>query len=233
LFSQSDEDREKMLQELMENREFQKYNEKLTEQGFNMSGINFNQISQNHTKVVVSYSNKSSRNNESNSTDIKKITAEYRDGEIKDVVLEDNENNKNENLWFILILILIATGIYYFKFRKRVAQPAALQGGEFKKDYIREAREMLNAARDLFSKKREKDAYEKVSQAVRFYFSNKLNLKKEVTNYELLKVLERDDKGKDVKRCLDLCALVEFAKYRANREDFDEIILSAERIISG
>jgi len=234
LMSQSDEDREKMLNELMESEEFKKYNEKLEAQGFNMSGVNFTQVSQNHTKIEVSYKN-NSMGNESNSTNIRKITAEYKDGEIKNVVLEDNENNKNENLWLILILllILIASGVYYFKFIKKEKQREYSQAPEPGKNYLEEAREMLNAARDLFGKKKEKDAYEKVSQAVRFYFSNKLNLKKEVTNYELLKVLERDDKGKEVKRCLDLCALVEFAKYRANREDFDEIILSAEKIISG
>jgi hypothetical protein len=236
LMSQTEEDRERMLDELMKNGKFKEYDEQLAGQGFNMTGVNFTQISQNHTKIEVSYENIIGNNtNQSNSTSVKKIIAEYRGGEIKEVYLEDDWKNKDNNLWLVLILILIlisAATVYYFKVKKQRTAHSALNAAEHKtdKDYLEEVREMLVLAQKLFDCSREKDAYEKVSQAVRLYFSNKRGIKKEITNYELLNILGRDELHSKVKKCLDLCMLVEFAKYRANKEDFDEIMRIAEDV---
>jgi hypothetical protein len=236
LMSQTEEDRERMLDELMKNEKFQEYNEQLAGQGFNMTGVNFTQISQNHTKIEVSYTNSTGNNiNQSNSTDVKKIIVEYRDGEIKEVEIEDDEQNKNNNLWLVLTLILIlisAAAVYYFRVKKQKTFNAIMNAPEQTpdKDYLEEVREMLVLAQKLFDGNLEKDAYEKVSQAVRLYFSNKREIKKEITNYELLNILGRDEVHGKVKRCLDLCMLVEFAKYRANKEDFDEIMRIAEEV---
>ena len=43
--------------------------------------------------------------------------------------------------------------------------------------------------------------------------------------------LNSKKKYSDTQKCLNLCGLVEFAKYKANKEDFDEIVKLAEDVI--
>ena len=67
--------------------------------------------------------NNSVNSNSTNSVKQAKITAEYKDGEIKNVRIEydENDNNNDRNLWLILILILfiIAIILYYFKIKNK------------------------------------------------------------------------------------------------------------------
>ncbi len=53
-----------------------------------------------------------------------------------------------------------------------------------------------------------------------------------MTNDEIIKQLKKTGHTNGgVKECFDLCSLVEFAKYQANREDFDKIMEIAEKTI--
>ena len=100
---------------------------------------------------------------------------------------------------------------------------------------MREVRRFIEEAEHLFRNGREKDAYEKVSKAIRFYFSHKLGIKRELLNTELMNALKgRTDTEtySKVNKCLDMCGMVEFAKYRANREDFDKIVAMAKELIA-
>ena len=56
-------------------------------------------------------------------------------------------------------------------------------------DFRKAAISMLKEAKKLFNKKLHKDAYGKSSEAVRFYYSYKFGMNKEMTNTELLKHL--------------------------------------------
>ena len=59
----------------------------------------------------------------------------------------------------------------------------------------------------------------------RFYFSYKLGIKNELLNSELVKALKgKADAGtrSKVNECLNLCGMVEFAKYKSNQNDFDK-----------
>lgn len=52
---------------------------------------------------------------------------------------------------------------------------------------------MLAEADSLFSRGMEKDAYEKVSQAVRFYYAHKLGEKRDLSSAELLNILKKEN----------------------------------------
>ncbi len=226
-------DKEKMLKLLEKNKKFQKYNKELIKQGFNRSQPVFNQLSQNHTQITFSYK----KNNETEN----KIIADYVNETIQKVSLENNQQkNKKDFLWWSLLLFLIPVAFYVVhllsrksreKKSKKVVKRSVLVEKPF--DYVAEARKLLQRAKKLFSEKKEKDAYEKTSQAIRLYFSYFYGIKKDLTNSELLKYLMKNEKDKysDVKKCLDLCALVEFAKYQPNIKDFNKIISLAEKII--
>ncbi|MEA3254550.1 MAG: hypothetical protein U9Q22_01815 [Candidatus Altiarchaeota archaeon] len=87
--------------------------------------------------------------------------------------------------------------------------------------------------RRIYSAAAGKDAYEKVSQALRFYFSHKLGVGKERVNTELLDLLNRRGiDAREVRDCLNLCSLVEFAKYKTNKNDLEEIIKHARNLIT-
>ena len=99
-------------------------------------------------------------------------------------------------------------------------------------NYKKEAKNILEKAKKLFNDGREKEAYGKAGEAIRFYFSHKLGLQKELTNYELIKKLKKDNmEFKDVQTGINLSSLVEFAKYETNKKDFNEVIDTAEKII--
>ena len=225
---------EQIQQELAKNTALQNYAEQLTNAGFNSSPPSFNQISQNHTEITVPYRNESAE---------KKIKADYVNGTIQNVTLESTPEQKKEEgnkLWWLLLLIIIALVIIGWFIYARYSKKEPLQehipvvSKQSVVDYVTEARRMVEEAEELFTNSRDKDAYEKVSQALRFYFARKFGIKTELLNTELITILsgkEDTNTYSDVKECLDLCGMVEFAKYKANKDDFGKIVTMAKAVI--
>ena len=205
---------------LQQNPEFQKYNQQLQNQNFTQQ-IPEIQRDGNTTQVRVPYMN------EDNETAAIKATIE--NNEITKVELE----YKRKSFWWLFLLIpMVILGylLYKKKFSKQII--TEIKHKEKPIDYKKEALNMLNIAKQLFNKKKFKDAYGKASEAIRFYYSHKLNIKTELTNYELIKQLKKSKiRYAKTQTALNLCGLVEFAKYKPNEKDFHQIISIAEKII--
>jgi len=241
---QHKEQEERIWKELTKNPDFLKYDKQLRNAGFNQTPASFNLVSQNYTQVTIPYRNESTGAE-------RRIKADYVNGTIQNVTLETisehrHKEERSSSPWWLLLLIpltgVIATGWFIFdKYLKKARrgeiqpQPTIAVESAQSVDYVREARRFIEEAEDLFRNDREKDAYEKVSKAIRFYFSHKLGIKRELLNSELMNALKgRTDTEtySKVNKCLDLCGMVEFAKYRANREDFDKIVEMAKGLIA-
>lgn len=226
--TQTSEDVKQALSALQQDPSFWEYEKQLTEQGYNASSPRVQQTGINRSKITVPYNNGSAGKN---------ITAEYVNGTIKNVKIEEEKDEQNNVFWYAAAFALIALLAYLAYWRnskkKEVVRECAPLEPEYV-DYRSDAERMLSEAEDLFSNTREKDAYERVSQAVRFYHSHALGERKDLSNTELLDLLKkkRNDLFLQTQKCLSLCGLVEFAKYKANREDFSEIIAIARKIIS-
>ena len=241
---QHKEQEERIWKELTKNPDFLKYDKQLKNAGFNQTPASFNLVSQNYTQVTIPYRNESTGAE-------RRIKADYVNGTIQNVTLETifehrHKEEQRGSPWWLLLLIplmgVIATGWFIFdkylkKARRKEIQPQPTIAVESAQslDYVSEARRFIEEAEHLFRNGREKDAYEKVSKAIRFYFSHKLGIKRELLNSELMNALKgRTDTEtySKVNKCLDLCGMVEFAKYRANREDFDKIVEIAKGLIA-
>lgn len=236
---QQKEQEERMQKELAKNPDFLKYDKQLRNAGFNQTPPSFNQISQNHTQITVPYRNESAGAE-------RRIKADYINGTIRNVTLGSIPEQKEESNspWWLLLLIplvgLIAAGWFIFdKYLKKTGrqeippQPLAGESG-LSIDHVGEARRMIEEAENLFRNNREKDAYERISKAIRFYFSYKLGINRELLNNELRNALKEGadaDTCSKVNECLDLCGMVEFAKYKTNQDDFDKIVEIAKEVI--
>ncbi|MGC9309134.1 MAG: hypothetical protein ACP5D2_00370 [Candidatus Nanoarchaeia archaeon] len=227
------EDKNRLLQELNQNKDFQKLNKELQEKGFEQKNTEFS-LEKDKTKIKTNYKNPLNQTTS--------ISADFINGTIQNVKIDDldEEDYSKSYLWLwiliIIIILLIASYFiykkYYNKIKKEVSEIIPVIKKEKPFDYKNESRRLLNKAKDLFNKKKYKDAYEKAGQALRLYLSYKYGLKKEVTNDEIIRHLK--DKNKDIisiKECFDLCSLVEFAKYRTNKKDFEKIVKLGEEII--
>jgi len=220
--------RQEMLDKLQQNKEFQKYQNELQQQGFQKNNTEFStQI--NKTNIQMNYVN---QNNETAS-----ISADIINDTVKNVEVT-NDTVKEKKNYFWIILIILAAGIIGFLFYKKLFNKKRVntsKKNEIKEkpfDYKTEALTMLDHAEILFNKEEFKDAYMFAGQALRLFLSYKNNLKKEVTNDEIIKYLkEHKQSYKDAKDCFDLCSLVEFAKYKANEKDFRKILEFANKII--
>lgn len=225
--AQTSEDVRQALSALRQDPNFREMEKQLAEQGYNATDPMLKQTGPNASKITVPYRNGSSEKN---------ITADYVNGSIKNVKLEEEKDESKDMLWLAALFALIALCAYilYKKYSDKKTQVTGSSptGPEYA-DYRSAARNMLAEAERLFSGGKEKDAYEKVSQAVRFYYSHDLDLNKDLSNTELLDHLKRkrSEVWQTAQKCLSLCGLVEFAKYNANRGDFSEILESAKKMI--
>jgi hypothetical protein len=222
------ESRQQMLDQLQQNKEFQKYQKQLQDQGFKQQNAEFSQ-QENKTSVQLNYINK---NNET-----AMIKADILNNTVKNIELVNNTKKNNKNYWWILLVLSLCTLLGYFAYKKFSAKAqknpiAEDKAAEKYFDYKAEALSMLEKAKKLFDENKYKDAYGLSGQALRLYLSYENNLKKEVTNDEIAAYLRKHNKAsKEAKECFDLCSLVEFAKYQANKEDFDKIMGYATKVI--
>lgn len=223
------ENRQKMLEQLEQSKQFQEYQKQLQEQGFQKTNTEFNQ-ELNRTNLQVNYLNK---NNETAS-----IQAEIVNQTIQNIKLENNSDKKEKNyLWILPIALLMGILLAYFaykKFQKKdVPETKTKEHTEKQFDYKAEAAKLLKKAEEQFEQGKHKDAYGTAGQALRLYLSYEHGLRKETTNDEIITHLRKNKKQhKEIKECFDLCSLVEFAKYEANKKDFEKIIRLAKNTMT-
>lgn len=226
LQKQTAEDRKRLLEELNQSSEFQKYSEQLKEQGFTRQNTEFSQEG-NITNVKMNYMNGDNKK--------ASIKAEFVNGSIKKIELE--KENDLSDLLLLLLSLLPVCAIGYILYRKYTSRP--VRTGNIEQavierpfDHVAGSRNLIEEAKQLFEDKKYKDAYGKAGQAIRLFLSYENKLDKEITNDELIQFLSASRKDHaEIKKCLDMCSLVEFAKYEANREDFDTIISTAKSVI--
>lgn len=224
---QTAEDRRQMLESLNQSKQFQEFKEQLEHEGYNQTDIEFTQYG-NETQVGVNYQD------ENNQTAT--INAEFENGVLKNVELE-KENQISPLIWILPLIILTVSFAIYFLYKKYVKRVTkvgdeTLMVKEKPFDYISEANKLLEGAKKLFDEGKYKDSYGKAGQSLRLFLSYNSGLNKELTNDDVVKYLRRKNKSyKKIKECFDLCNLVEFAKYHANRKDFDKIISIARKTI--
>lgn len=216
------ENRQKILEQIEQNKKFQEYHKKLEEQGFEKINTEFNQDI-NKTQLKINYLNK---NNETAS-----IQAEIVNQTVQNIKMENNTDKKNNYalITSIILLITILSVLFsYFIHKKIKKNNKIVKEKETLQeifDYKSEASKLLKIAEEQFEKGNHKDAYGTAGQALRLYLNYKYGLKKETTNDEIINHLKKNKHDyKEIEYCLNECALVEFAKYEPNQKSFNKII---------
>ncbi|NIA04299.1 MAG: hypothetical protein GWP09_03025, partial [Nitrospiraceae bacterium] len=222
------EQKQQMLKQLQQNPQYQHLQKQLQNQGYKQQQQP--QLIQTQNKTLIQ------QNFVNNKNQTKTLQAQIQNNSIKKVSIVNLSNNKNNStnqtnkkkqtkiiLSFVLILIaltiFLAYLIYTKKHRKEKILPKSESSAKPEKpfDYRSEALSLISKSKELFKQKEYKEAYALAAQGLRLYLRYKNNLKKELTNDEIIEYLKKHKLNyKDAKRCFDLCSLVEFAKYEAN-----------------
>ena len=90
---------------------------------------------------------------------------------------------------------------------------------------------MIEESLELLGNNKKKAAHERLSQAIRYYYSNKLGIRKELNSSEVVESLRKQKlaNAKKIGSWLEFCGMVEFAKQDVNDSKFRRIISSFKR----
>ena len=157
---------------------------------------------------------------------------------IKDIIVDSNfdpnyaiQEQQEFPLFEILSSMLLSVThismIYYLTkyYRKPVKQTPLLSINQ-KYDYLSDVESLLHDANSLYKNSHIKDAYEKLSQSIRVFYSNKINLKKEIVTSDLIPLMKNFKQSEKslIEKSLYLSDMIEFAKHSDNNSEFQQII---------
>jgi len=147
-------------------------------------------------------------------------------------------NPPSESPLLILIAMAIVLGLIifgYFLYRQSITKqivnvvtvPTSI-------NYVENTNNMLQLSRDLFTNNSPKYAFEKFSQAIRYYYSHKLQINLDLTTTDMMFELQKSniDNFDDVRKWLLLCGNVEFVKYESTQKEFLNALNSFSKSIS-
>ena len=134
--------------------------------------------------------------------------------------------NLEENPLLLILPVFIALAVFgYLVYQKRLErkhQEPQLLVSKPQIDFRELTQDMINKSQSLFENNNRKEAFEVLSQAIRYYYSQNIRVYKEMTNLELLSILKESKSNvyDQVKDWLLLCGSVEYAKYDSSVDDF-------------
>jgi len=143
--------------------------------------------------------------------------------------------NYDYNL-IILIPIILGLIIFgYLSYRKSIANrqlPIATVTPSV--NYVENTLEMIQSSKNLFDDSMPKYAFEKFSQAIRYYYSNKLGINLDLTQSEMMYNLRKSDVSNypQIQKWLQLCGQVEFVKHRSTQKEFIDSLETFRKLIS-
>jgi hypothetical protein len=216
------ENRQKLRDLLSQNKDFQNYLKQLQDDGFKEVDSTFSREN-NTVALQIQYENS---NNET-----AQINAGFVNGSVEHVELVREQEERNLYPVYLIgtLIALVLAYLIYKKYSGKknqktvVEEKVSLKEENF--DFRKEAEKLVEKAVSFYEEKQFKDAYGTAAQALRLYLSYKYDLKKEVTNSELINYLKNKGIEYDkFDRYLQLASLVEFAKHTPDDSDFEETV---------
>jgi hypothetical protein len=139
------------------------------------------------------------------------------------------------NLMILLPIVLGMIIFWYFSYRKSITKRQLLIATATPSvNYVENTLEMIQSSKNLFDDNMPKYAFEKFSQAIRYYYSNKLGINLDLTQSEMVYNLKKSDvpNYNQIQKWLQLCGEVEFVKYRSNQKEFIDSLETFRKLIS-
>jgi hypothetical protein len=135
-------------------------------------------------------------------------------------------------LWPVLVLVvLVVMGVIYY-LRKQTVPEANKPQPLVRINPAALARSLLKQAREQFAKKHYKDAHESAALAIKTYYAHTLSEGETLSNMQLIVLLKRNKtETKQIVDILNRCALVEFAKGKADKKEFEKICSQIEKML--
>ena len=219
---QSQDKQQKLLEKLKQNSTYQQFNRKLLDEGFSQNDTTF-EANGNQTKIILRYEDQK----HANAT----ITANFVNDEIKKVTLEDRNSNPLNLMLIIVIAVIIVSAIcIYFAIKKFKSKKSLtiidtdLNPKSKSYDHVIKSKKLMDEAIQYHDKGYYKEAFGSAGKAIRLFLSRDQGIKREITSEQLIRLLPKDKYPiNDVRECLKVTDLVEFAKLKATDYDFKQI----------
>ena len=231
LKQQTQDQQEKLLEKLKQNKLYQQFHNQLVTEGFSQKDINF-QDNENETNIILQYENQKHDN--------AKITGNFENDEIKRVTLEDDSTNSSNLTLFILLAVVIVSvvSIYFvLKFLKKkktnIINDSSPTPQLKSSEYIIESKKLISQAQQYYDKGEYKEAFGTAGKAIKLFLSYDAGLKREITSEELIRLIRKHNYPiSDIRESLKITDLVEFAKSKATEDDFKNIISLFNKLIN-
>ena len=143
--------------------------------------------------------------------------------------------NYNYNLMILIPIVLGLIIFGYLSYRKSITKrQLSIVTITPSVNYVENTLEMIQSSKKLFDDSMPKYAFEKFSQAIRYYYSNKLGITLDLTQTEMMYNLKKSDVSNypQIQKWLQLCGQVEFVKYRSTQKEFIDSLETFRKLIS-
>ena len=143
--------------------------------------------------------------------------------------------NYNYNLMILIPIVLGLIIFGYLTYRKSVTKrQLSIVTVTPSVNYVENTLEMIQSSKNLFDESMPKYAFEKFSQAIRYYYSNKLGINLDLTQSEMMNNLKKSDVSNysQIQKWLQLCGQVEFVKHRSTQKEFIDSLETFRKLIS-
>ena len=143
--------------------------------------------------------------------------------------------NYDYNLMILIPIILGLIIFGYLSYRKSITnRQLSIATVTPSVNYVENTLEMIQSSKNLFDDSMPKYAFEKFSQAIRYYYSNKLGINLDLTQSEMMYNLRKSDVSNypQIQKWLQLCGQVEFVKHRSTQKEFIDSLETFRKLIS-
>ena len=143
--------------------------------------------------------------------------------------------NYDYNLMILIPIILGLIIFGYLSYRKSITKrQLSIATVTPSVNYVENTLEMIQSSKNLFDDSMPKYAFEKFSQAIRYYYSNKLGINLDLTQSEMMYNLRKSDVSNypQIQKWLQLCGQVEFVKHSSTQKEFIDSLETFRKLIS-
>ena len=143
--------------------------------------------------------------------------------------------NYDYNLMILIPIILGLIIFGYLSYRKSITKrQLSIATVTPSVNYVENTLEMIQSSKNLFDDSMPKYAFEKFSQAIRYYYSNKLGINLDLTQSEMMYNLKKSDVSNypQIQKWLQLCGQVEFVKHSSTQKEFIDSLETFRKLIS-